>query len=86
MHIVDKRFFSDRMGTVEIADQVAGLEYLASTLGFIDLNRVAIHGWSYGGYMSLMGLVQRPDIFKVNDFRNGIIGCFVSVVCFVGQT
>ena len=55
------------MGTVEIADQVAGLEYLASTLGCIDLNRVAIHGWSYGGYMSLMGLVQRPDIFKVND-------------------
>ena len=54
-------FFSDRMGTVEIADQVAGLEYLASTLGFIDLNRVAIHGWSYGGYMSLMGLVDRKS-------------------------
>ena len=55
----------DRMGTVEISDQVSGLQYLASTLGFIDMSRVAIHGWSYGGYMSLMGLVQRPDVFKV---------------------
>lgn len=57
----------DRMGTVEIGDQVAGLQYLASTLGFIDMSRVAIHGWSYGGYMSLMGLVQRPDVFKVKS-------------------
>ena len=56
---------SDKMGTVEIADQVAGLQWLASQLDFIDMDRVAIHGWSYGGYMSLMGLLQRPDIFKV---------------------
>ena len=54
------------MGTVEIADQVEGLKYLASSLGFVDMERVAIHGWSYGGYMSLLGLIQRPDIFKVH--------------------
>ena len=29
------------------------------------MNRIAIHGWSYGGYASLMALAQRPDIFKV---------------------
>ena len=58
-------YVTGRMGTVEIADQIEGLEYLSSTLGYIDMNRVAIHGWSYGGYMSLMGLIQRPDIFKV---------------------
>jgi dipeptidyl aminopeptidase/acylaminoacyl peptidase len=51
---------------VEISDQVAGLQYLASQLPFIDLDRVAIHGWSYGGYLSLMALVQRPDVFKVS--------------------
>jgi dipeptidyl aminopeptidase/acylaminoacyl peptidase len=41
------------------------LRILAKQLGFIDLNRVAIHGWSYGGYLSLMALVQYPELFKV---------------------
>lgn len=54
-----------RMGTVEIADHVEVLQWLAQEKEYIDLSRVAIHGWSYGGYLSLMGLAQRPDIFKV---------------------
>jgi dipeptidyl-peptidase 9 len=54
-----------RLGTVELADQVEVFKILSKQLGFIDLNRVAIHGWSYGGYLSLMGLVQYPDLFKV---------------------
>ncbi|KAH3875274.1 hypothetical protein DPMN_038537, partial [Dreissena polymorpha] len=51
-------------GTTEIEDQVEGLQWLASHVNFIDKDRIAIHGWSYGGYLSLMGLAQRPDIFK----------------------
>jgi dipeptidyl-peptidase 9 len=54
-----------RLGTVELADQVEVFRILAKQLGFIDLNRVAIHGWSYGGYLSLMALVQFPELFKV---------------------
>ncbi|XP_053210691.1 dipeptidyl peptidase 9-like isoform X2 [Panonychus citri] len=54
-----------RIGQVEIADQVEVLEWLAETTGYIDMSRVAIHGWSYGGYLSLMGLAQRPDIFRI---------------------
>lgn len=54
-----------RMGSVELSDQVDILTKLAKDLGYIDMDRVAIHGWSYGGYLSLMGLVQYPDIFKV---------------------
>uniref|UniRef100_A0AAG5CY88 Dipeptidyl peptidase 9 n=1 Tax=Anopheles atroparvus TaxID=41427 RepID=A0AAG5CY88_ANOAO len=54
-----------RMGTVELSDQVEVLRILAEQLGYIDMDRVAIHGWSYGGYLSLMGLVQYPEIFKV---------------------
>ncbi|RUS69633.1 hypothetical protein EGW08_022607 [Elysia chlorotica] len=55
----------NQLGTVEVEDQVEGLLWLASQVQFIDMSRVAIYGWSYGGYMSLMGLAQRPDIFKV---------------------
>ncbi|XP_052268789.1 dipeptidyl peptidase 9-like [Dreissena polymorpha] len=56
----------NRLGTTEIEDQVEGLQWLASRVDFIDEDRIAIHGWSYGGYLSLMGLAQRPDIFKVS--------------------
>lgn len=54
-----------KMGQVEIADQVEVLTWLAETTGYIDMKRIAVHGWSYGGYLSLMALAQRPDIFKV---------------------
>ncbi|CAK6432135.1 unnamed protein product [Pipistrellus nathusii] len=57
--------FKYKMGQIEIDDQVEGLQYLASRYDFIDLDRVGIHGWSYGGYLSLMALIQRSDIFRV---------------------
>lgn len=37
-----------RMGQVELTDQVDALRILAEQLGYIDMNRIAIHGWSYG--------------------------------------
>jgi len=52
------------MGTVEVEDQVAGVQHLVSS-GLVDPKRVGINGWSYGGYMSLMCLFQRPDVFNV---------------------
>ncbi len=55
---------SRRLGQVEIADQVEALQWLSENTDFIDMSRIAVHGWSYGGYLSLMALAQRPDIFK----------------------
>jgi dipeptidyl-peptidase 9 len=60
-----ERFLEKRMGTVEISDQVAGIEAAQTHFKCIDMKRIGIYGWSYGGYMALMGLAQRPDIFKV---------------------
>ena len=53
------------LGKVEVDDQVAGLQHVAENYGIIDLNRIAIEGWSYGGFMSLMSIAKRSDIFKV---------------------
>jgi dipeptidyl-peptidase-4 len=51
------------LGSAEVADQAAAVEQLAAA-GEIDGSRVAITGGSYGGFMTLMCLIQRPDIFK----------------------
>lgn len=55
---------ADRMGTVEVDDQVAGVRHMAK-LPYVDGSRVGIYGWSYGGYMTLMGMLRAPDVFKV---------------------
>jgi dipeptidyl-peptidase-4 len=52
-----------RMGQVEVADQVRGVEYLR-TLPYVDARRIGIFGWSYGGYMTLMCLLTAPDYFQ----------------------
>ena len=51
------------MGNVEVADQVAGIEWLVSRR-LADPRRVGIYGWSYGGYLSAMALMKAPDVFS----------------------
>ena len=50
------------MGTVEVEDQLAGANYLKS-LPFVDGNKIATYGWSYGGYMSLKMLEKTPGVY-----------------------
>ncbi|MGI4731667.1 MAG: S9 family peptidase [Janthinobacterium lividum] len=50
------------MGSVEVADQLKGAEYLKS-LPFVDPARIATYGWSYGGYMTLKMLAANPHVY-----------------------
>ncbi len=50
------------MGGVEVRDQKAGAEYL-KTLPFVDPDKIAIDGWSYGGYMTLKQLQADPGLY-----------------------
>lgn len=59
-----KQALFGRLGQVEVADQKAGVQHLI-TKGFVDPERVGITGHSYGGYLTLMALLQAPDTFKV---------------------
>jgi dipeptidyl-peptidase-4 len=52
-----------RMGTVEVRDQVDGVNF-AKSKGWVDGDRLGIYGWSYGGYMTLMCLLKAPEVFK----------------------
>jgi dipeptidyl-peptidase 4 len=50
------------LGAVEVEDQVTGVDFLKS-LPFVDPARIGVFGWSYGGYMALMCLMQAPEVF-----------------------
>ena len=41
------------------------INYIDETTHQIDMSKIAIHGWSYGGYLSFLSLAQRPDVFRV---------------------
>lgn len=51
------------MSTVEVDDQIAGVEWLKKQ-GFVDPARIAVYGWSYGGYMTLRLLERAPGLFS----------------------
>ncbi|HEY6291834.1 MAG TPA: S9 family peptidase [Terriglobia bacterium] len=53
----------EHMGEHEVEDQLAGINYL-KTLPYIDASRIGVHGWSYGGYMTLELLTRAPGVFK----------------------
>ncbi len=51
------------MGAIEVKDQEEGVKFL-HTLPWIDKEKIAVHGHSYGGYLTLMALFKSPDLFK----------------------
>ena len=51
------------MGTVEIEDQLKGVEWLKAQ-PYVDPQRIATYGWSYGGYLSLKLLEKAPGVFS----------------------
>lgn len=52
------------LGGVDLDDQVAGVKHLAGR-PYVDSNRVGIYGHSYGGYLTALALLKRPDVFHV---------------------
>ncbi|MCK3684308.1 S9 family peptidase [Maribellus sp. YY47] len=53
-----------QLGIPETEDQMQGVEYLKS-LPYVDAERIGVHGWSYGGFMTLNLMTRHPEVFKV---------------------
>ena len=51
-------------GQVEMEDQMEGMRWLMSH-DWVDKDRIGVHGWSYGGFMTISLMVNYPDVFKV---------------------
>ena len=59
-----ERAIYQKFGSVPLDDQVAGLKALGAKYPMMDLKRVGIDGWSFGGYLSALAVMRRPDIFQ----------------------
>jgi dipeptidyl-peptidase-4 len=53
-----------QLGQIEMQDQMKGVEYLKS-LPYVDMNRLGVHGWSFGGFMTISLMTNYPEVFKV---------------------
>ncbi len=53
-----------QLGQIEMQDQMKGVEFL-KTLPYVDMQRLGVHGWSYGGFMTISLMLNYPDVFKV---------------------
>ena len=52
------------LGQQEMRDQMCGVNYLKS-LPYVDATRIGVHGWSFGGFMTISLMTNYPDVFKV---------------------
>ena len=53
-----------QLGQIEMQDQMKGVEYL-SKQSYVDMDRLGVHGWSFGGFMTISLMLNYPDVFKV---------------------
>lgn len=53
-----------KLGEVEMADQMMGVQYLKK-LPYVDAQRMGVHGWSFGGFMTTSLMLKYPGVFKV---------------------
>lgn len=52
-----------QLGVIEMQDQIAGVEFLKNQT-FVDTKRIGVHGWSYGGFMTISLMTHFPEFFK----------------------
>ena len=53
-----------QLGQVEMEDQMEGVKFLQS-LPYVDADRMGVHGWSFGGFMTITMMTNHPEVFKV---------------------
>lgn len=58
-----ERAVSGDLATAPLNDQIEALQFVATQTSHLDLRRVAIRGWSFGGYLATLAVLRRPDIF-----------------------
>jgi dipeptidyl-peptidase-4 len=60
-----ERAIFKRLGSVPVAGHVAALQALGAKYPEMDLSRVGVYGWSFGGYFAARAVLERPDVYLV---------------------
>ena len=60
-----ERAIKNAFGSDPLDDQIEGITALEQLIPQMDLSRVGIYGWSFGGFMAALAALRRPDVFKV---------------------
>jgi dipeptidyl-peptidase-4 len=61
-----------QLGTHEMEDQLQGVAFLKS-LPYVDVGRIGVHGWSYGGFMATNLMLTHPEVFKAGVAGGAVI-------------
>jgi dipeptidyl-peptidase-4 len=61
-----------QIGIEEVKDQMQGVKFLES-LGYVDMEKIGVHGWSYGGFMTTTLMTRHNDVFKVGAAGGPVI-------------
>lgn len=67
---------------MEVEDQVYVLKVVASRVHELDLKRVVVTGWSYGGYMSLRMLALHPNVYKAACAGGAVVDWKLYDTCY----
>jgi len=59
-----ERAIKNNLIDLPLHDQIEGLQALGALYPQMDMNRVGVEGWSFGGYFTVMAMARRPDVFK----------------------
>jgi len=68
----EREIYGDLAGPV-LEDQVAALRAAAERFADLDLGRVGIRGWSFGGYLAALAVLRRPDVFHAAVSGAGVV-------------
>lgn len=61
-----------QLGKRETDDQLEGIEWLRKQ-PWVDVNRIGVHGWSFGGFMTTSLMLRKPDYFKAGVAGGAVI-------------
>jgi dipeptidyl-peptidase-4 len=80
-----ERSIKGDVASIVLQDQVDALQELANSTGALDLTKVGIRGWSFGGYLAALAVLRRPDVFHCGIAGAPVTDWRLYDTCYTGR-